>query len=411
MLLKNLTLNKQSVGRVSIEPGQWACVPSSVAKVWGTDERFRLAPPCNPDTSKWDIVIVSGCPMDTTGGGQQPPQIARELEAEGHRVVFLQVIPQESPSENLIVIEDHRLFKMEAASLEEEEQFRNLLNSFSSGPKRAVLFTFPSKYCASLVHASNASGYKTIYWCLDDWLSINQSMGKTRFKQEFEDEVSVKCDYLISTADCLSEKIGRITGRKCTTIPNGFKPEAFHPGEAAPPIPADMKKGEKTLVFWGELGGKWIDWEVISRLATDNPTWQINLIGPDHAPRTRPTHANINYIKEKKVSELWAYGRHADYGLIPFVPGKISKAVNPIKAYEYLASGLIVVGSNMPELKKFPGTLIYRNYKELLTLLQGSNRLPANTSDFLKRSTWNGRAKTFLELIECPYPSHPQQTS
>jgi glycosyltransferase involved in cell wall biosynthesis len=47
------------------------------------------------------------------------------------------------------------------------------------------------------------------------------------------------------------------------------------------------------------------------------------------------------------------YSAGFDVGIIPFVVNELTRSVNPIKLLEYLACGLGVVSTDMPEVRRF----------------------------------------------------------
>jgi glycosyltransferase involved in cell wall biosynthesis len=49
--------------------------------------------------------------------------------------------------------------------------------------------------------------------------------------------------------------------------------------------------------------------------------------------------------------------RLLDIGLVPFLIDDFTRAINPLKIYEYLATGLPVVATALPELERFRGLI------------------------------------------------------
>ena len=60
---------------------------------------------------------------------------------------------------------------------------------------------------------------------------------------------------------------------------------------------------------------------------------------------------NIHYLGLRPFEELPAYTRHFDVGLVPFRLSPLTLHSNPLKAFEYLAGGLPVVTTDIPELR------------------------------------------------------------
>ncbi len=52
--------------------------------------------------------------------------------------------------------------------------------------------------------------------------------------------------------------------------------------------------------------------------------------------------------------ELPTWARYFEVRIIPFEVRGVTRAANPIKMYEYLASGLPVVATDLPEVKEYP---------------------------------------------------------
>jgi hypothetical protein len=139
-------------------------------------------------------------------------------------------------------------------------------------------------------------------------------------------------------------------------------------------------------------------------LARLEPTWQINLIGPNQWAERRIERHNVHYLGEKPVSELYRYGHYADCGLIPFKQGALSEAVNPIKAYEYLACNLPVVSIPMPELDAFPFVFqvpgIPEHFRDAIRDSPDKSEWQSKIEGFLAKSTWKKRTKSFLNAIQ-----------
>jgi glycosyltransferase involved in cell wall biosynthesis len=92
--------------------------------------------------------------------------------------------------------------------------------------------------------------------------------------------------------------------------------------------------------------------------------------------------------------------------VIPFLLDPLIQATDPIKAYEYLASGLPVVASRMPELERF-GDLIgfYDTPAEFLAQLdeaiahESADKLERRR-EFVTAETWEARGARLAELAE-----------
>jgi glycosyltransferase involved in cell wall biosynthesis len=60
---------------------------------------------------------------------------------------------------------------------------------------------------------------------------------------------------------------------------------------------------------------------------------------------------NMHFLGRKPYADLPGYCKEFDVGLVPFKINELTKAVNPIKLREYLAAGLPVVSTPLPEAR------------------------------------------------------------
>jgi glycosyltransferase involved in cell wall biosynthesis len=97
-------------------------------------------------------------------------------------------------------------------------------------------------------------------------------------------------------------------------------------------------------LFLGFIGRikEWIDLELIRQVAEARPEWSIIMVGPvelDADISAFSNLPNVYFVGSKTKEELPAYLKKFDVCLNPFRAGKLSKAVNPLKLYEYLSAG------------------------------------------------------------------------
>jgi hypothetical protein len=79
-------------------------------------------------------------------------------------------------------------------------------------------------------------------------------------------------------------------------------------------------------------------------------------------------HPNMHFLGRKPYADLPAYCREFDVGLIPFRINELTLAVNPIKLREYLAAGLSVVSTPLPEVHL---------YSEQIEIAEGADAFEA----------------------------------
>lgn len=105
--------------------------------------------------------------------------------------------------------------------------------------------------------------------------------------------------------------------------------------------------------FFGLLH-HWIDMELIADVARRLPQAQFVLIGQVFANanglRSLP---NVHLLGRRPYSDLPAYCASFDVAILPFKQNEFTRYINPIKLREYLAAGLPVVSTPIPEAEIF----------------------------------------------------------
>src|SRR5207249_4443843 len=106
------------------------------------------------------------------------------------------------------------------------------------------------------------------------------------------------------------------------------------------------------LGFFGTLA-PWIDTELLKQVARAFPHGSIVLIGPVWIDCEIPNLPNVHWLGPRSYADLPRYAAHFDVGLIPFRINTLTAYVNPLKLLEYLALGLPVVSTPLPDLSCF----------------------------------------------------------
>ena len=94
-----------------------------------------------------------------------------------------------------------------------------------------------------------------------------------------------------------------------------------------------------------------------------------------------------------------------DVGIIPFIKNQITYVTSPLKLYEYLAAGIPVVTTAMPECEGIPGVFVASSQEEFdkglswgLKVKKDKTRIDEALT-FARENTWAARADILLEAI------------
>ena len=223
-------------------------------------------------------------------------------------------------------------------------QIRRALKKVGRGPVQLWSFTPDIGYLLGRFGEN-----RVLYYCVDDHASFT---GYNR-EQVLHDEADLcrRADLVVTTSMAL-QKAKEPLNPNTILVPHGVDYEHFSKALSnGLPTPADIADiPHPRLGFFG-LIRDWVDLDLLAEVARRRPEWHIVMIGDssvDLAPyREQP---NMHFLGRKPYDDLPAYCKQFDVGLIPFKINELTLAVNPIKLREYLAAGLPVVSTPMPEV-------------------------------------------------------------
>ena len=172
---------------------------------------------------------------------------------------------------------------------------------------------------------------------------------------------------------------------------------------AAPPDCAELKR--PVIGFFG-LIADWVDLEVVRYLASSRPRWSFLLIGEVQTDiSVLRDLSNVHLLGRRSYQSLPAYCKAFDVAILPFVVNELTMAANPLKLREYLAAGLPVVATPLPEVLKLNGLVrMARTPREFLdqieVLLNEGKRGPdPAVSALMERESWDQKVEELSAII------------
>ena len=233
--------------------------------------------------------------------------------------------------------------------------------------KKVLWFTYPAFPGLIDIQAWDT----VVYDCSDYWGSpwsdrsslqaIIQQL-YLRSREQAENYILKKSGIIFTTSDFLNEKLASRTSSPVFVVENGVEFDKFYhalPAQNLEPVPRPR------LGFVGGMKPK-IDFLLLYEIARQYRDWSLVLIGPieRYMPaigefRGLVKEENVYWIPGIKPDEVPAYLKELDVGLMPYKELEYNKAVFSLKLFEYLASGLPVVGCGLPSTEKYARDKIY----------------------------------------------------
>lgn len=192
-----------------------------------------------------------------------------------------------------------------------------------------------------------------VYYCVDEF---GEFTGYDRHRVlAAEARLAGKADLLIATSRALFDA-KRYLCRNSIHVPHGVDFDHFATADRSRRelIPEDIAALPRPILgFWG-LIQDWVDVDLLAQIARTRPAWSIVLIG-DIVTDVSALHGldNMHLLGRRPYHALPRYAAGFDIGIIPFKLNELTRAVNPIKLREYLAAGLPVVSTPLPEVEAY----------------------------------------------------------
>lgn len=243
------------------------------------------------------------------------------------------------------------------------------------------------------------------------WDSMDEETGFTDdvternvIRKEVE-ALSGKVDMIFATSGKIYED-KKTLNNNTYLVPNAVDYDFYSmaEGKAAPDSLKFIKK--PVLGYIGHLE-KWLDTGLLKYMADYNKSWQIVLVGPSRVDVSElEKFKNIHLIEKKDYREMPFYINCFDVCLIPFKADRLTDAVNPLKAYEYLALGKPVVSTDFFEMRYFKDLVYIGRSKEEFAFLVDrvlNNAAPdavRERKEFAKKNTWRHRADEVLSILD-----------
>jgi glycosyltransferase involved in cell wall biosynthesis len=244
-----------------------------------------------------------------------------------------------------------------------------------------------------------------VYHCVDEFSKFTGA-DKAGIA-EMERKLLEKADVVFVSSNALLETKRR-ENPNTFLVAHGVDYEHFSKAcRPETPIPQDCAGlGSPVIGFFGLLAD-WVDFDVIRYLALARPAWSFLLIGEVQtdisAVRGLP---NVTVLGRRDFKTLPGYSKKFDVAILPFRVNELTLAANPLKVREYIAAGLPVVATPLPEVRKLDGLVkLAATPEEFLeridTLLAEGKCGPSlEVSRSMQSESWDARVEELSSIVD-----------
>jgi len=275
------------------------------------------------------------------------------------------------------------------------------------GMRRPVIWTFlPTPLALDLIHALDPS--LTVYYCIDDLASSSPGARKIAVS---ETRLFREADLVFVTSEKLRRRASQFA-KRVHLFPFGVDFETFERVRLADDqLPEDLRHTPKPVV--GYVGGihRWFDQDLLHAVAERLPAVQFVLVGPAQTDvSVLAGLPNLRFVKAQPHTEVPRYVKGFDIGIISYRLTEYTAHVYPTKLNEYLAMGIPVVATDLPEIRRFNDehgqiVRVAKNAEEFAAAIEQllQNHPPRAVEarlEVARKNSWRSRIERMSALME-----------
>ncbi len=214
--------------------------------------------------------------------------------------------------------------------------------------RRPLVYTFVP---ASAWVASSLGAEQLVYHCVDEYSAF---AGAGDDIAQLEADLIRVSDLVITCSEPLYTAKQQLNAN---TILVRHGVEHAHFAQALDPdtaIPDDVRSLPRPILGFFGLIAEWVDLGALAAVARAYPRGSLVMVGDVNNADVRglaELHAldNVHLLGRRPYESLPGYCKAFDVALLPFVKNSLTENASPLKLREYLAAGLPVVSTDIPE--------------------------------------------------------------
>ena len=235
-----------------------------------------------------------------------------------------------------------------------------------------------------------------IYYCVDEYTAFT---GASNGLREIENDLFRRADVVIVSAQRLFES-KKDFNPNTHVIRHGTDWRHFRTAlDPTLEIPVDIRDLPRPIIGFHGLLADWVDYELIRKTAEKFQEGSVVLIGKiavdaEQKVKILDDVPNIHFLGRKPYSELPAYCKAFDVALNPFAINELTLAANPLKVREYLAAGLPVVSTDIPEVRVLDDCLVgtgHDDFIEKVAFAIDHAKPRTEVSDGVSHESWDAK--------------------
>ncbi len=246
-----------------------------------------------------------------------------------------------------------------------------------------------------------------VYYCVDDYSKFDDFDGE--HIRKVEGDLMDRADKVITTSEELFKS--RSARRPdAALVRHGVDFDHFAQAwRKELPRPSDLASMNSPVFGFFGLIHHWVDVDLLAGVAKRRPDYTFVLIGDAKVNvSVLKSLPNVRLLGRRPYESLPAYCAAFDAGLMLFAQNEMTQNVNPIKMYEYLAAGLRVVSTPLPEARRYADAITFG--RDARTFAEACDQVLARSHDdgreavsrLVDSESWRTKVEDLSTIVMAP---------
>lgn len=248
-----------------------------------------------------------------------------------------------------------------------------------------------------------------VYDWMDDWEQFEiLPVENPKILSDLNQRTLQEADVVFAVSQRLWQRAKAIN-RNAFLVPNATKYELFSTATPKEPAAAMESIRSPRIGYFGNIGDR-VNFSLLRRVAEMRPDWSIVMIGPvwphkSESARWLDALPNVHFLGPQPYQTLPMFLQGFDVCIIPHTCDALTASMDPIKLYDYLASGKPIVCTPVAGVERFADVLYIAEtpaqfVRCLEKALQENGALSEQRLQYARENTWQKRAGQVLEIIK-----------
>ncbi|HEX7176554.1 MAG TPA: glycosyltransferase [Pyrinomonadaceae bacterium] len=379
-----------------------------------SDSQSRGRPPASEQLRGRDIICFShdwsGDPLSKThlmrllardnrvlwvnSIGYRTPTVSKADAGRAFRKLAAAATPIRNPEPNIYVLSPLAIPAYGSVAVRTIN--RHLLRLQVRRAMRKLGFRRPVNWVfnpPAAVVAGTLGEEQLIYQCVDEYTAFTGVSGEVM--AVFEEKLLRMADLAIVSSERLLQSRGKINPH-AVLVRHGV--DFAHFSRALDPetkVPAEIASLPRPVIGFFGLVADWVDVDLMAEVAKHFKHGSLVILGKVTTDvSVLEALPNVHLLGRKPYESLPAYCKGFDVALMPFRLNELTLNANPLKVREYLAAGLPVVSTPIPEVEVLGQCRIADGPRETIREVEAALKDPGPSrarSEAIRPESWEAR--------------------